>query len=164
MARGGLLTRLSSTAHSRHVCFSPVDKNFKLVAVPRESFGIFFQGDAYVIYQAEEVKRSNSSSPALAPVQHIHFWIGSEATQDEAGVAAYKTVELGRRRESRSVPVLSLPSPNQLRREVCRRRQTPDAHLPSCSDISLIGSIRFAEQTARVRQVTSSMSDRYHAR
>ncbi|CAF1239030.1 unnamed protein product [Adineta steineri] len=71
-------------------------ENFKLVAVPRESFGIFFKGDAYVIYHAEEIKKSTntlSTIPATV-VQHIHFWIGSEATQDEAGVAAYKTVEL----------------------------------------------------------------------
>jgi hypothetical protein len=72
-------------------------KNFKLVAVPRESHGIFFTGDAYVIYHVEEIKKSTGSSSATTPtlIQHIHFWIGSEATQDEAGVAAYKTVELG---------------------------------------------------------------------
>jgi hypothetical protein len=66
--------------------------------VPREFHGIFFKGDAYVIYHAEEIKKStNSSSTTPATlIQHIHFWIGSEATQDEAGVAAYKTVELGR--------------------------------------------------------------------
>ncbi|CAF1190371.1 unnamed protein product, partial [Didymodactylos carnosus] len=62
-------------------------ENFKLVAVPRESYGIFFKGDAYVIYHAEEVKKSSINI-------HIHFWIGLESTQDEAGVAAYKTVEL----------------------------------------------------------------------
>jgi len=74
------------------------EKNFKLVAVPRESHGIFFKGDAYVIYHAEEIKKSTNSSSTtpVTLIQHIHFWIGSEATQDEAGVAAYKTVELGR--------------------------------------------------------------------
>ena len=79
--------------------------------MPREAHGIFFKGDAYVIYHAEEIKKSgqsvlslssntsssSSSSSAGALIQHIHFWIGSEATQDEAGVAAYKTVELGRK-------------------------------------------------------------------
>lgn len=74
------------------------DQNFKLVAVPREWYGTFFKGDAYVLYHAEEIKKStglSSTSPANL-IQHIHFWIGAEATQDEAGVAAYKTVELGR--------------------------------------------------------------------
>ena len=64
--------------------------------MPRESHGIFFKGDAYVVYHGEEIKKSTHPTSSSSLVQQIHFWIGSEATQDEAGVAAYKTVELGR--------------------------------------------------------------------
>ena len=72
----------------------------QVVALPKETHGKFFNGDAYIIYSCSEygepggsdVKPRRSESTRLE--QHIHFWIGEKASQDEATVAAYKTVEL----------------------------------------------------------------------
>ncbi|ESO94638.1 hypothetical protein LOTGIDRAFT_144968 [Lottia gigantea] len=58
----------------------------KVVPVPKEFFGNFFRGDSYIVLSIKEIKGSLDS--------HIHFWLGSETSQDEAGVAAYKSVEL----------------------------------------------------------------------
>jgi len=61
-------------------------EQFKVVPVPPTSYGCFYKGDSYIVLST--TRRGN----ALA--WDIHFWLGSETTQDEAGTAAYKTVEL----------------------------------------------------------------------
>jgi advillin len=49
--------------------------------------GKFHTGDSYILLQT-----SQSKSGGLT--WNIHFWLGAETSTDEAGVAAYKTVEL----------------------------------------------------------------------
>jgi hypothetical protein len=49
--------------------------------------GKFYIGDSYIL-----LVTTQSSGGALS--WNIHFWLGSETSTDEAGVAAYKTVEL----------------------------------------------------------------------
>jgi len=49
--------------------------------------GKFHTGDSYIL-----LSTSQTSGGALA--WNIHFWLGAETSTDEAGVAAYKTVEL----------------------------------------------------------------------
>ncbi|PHZ16023.1 actin depolymerizing protein, partial [Rhizopus microsporus ATCC 52813] len=63
-------------------------QNFGLVSVPENQYGKFYQGDSYIVLKS--IKKENSDGL----VHHIHFWLGLETTQDEAGTAAYKTVEL----------------------------------------------------------------------
>ncbi|KAG1461516.1 hypothetical protein G6F56_005712 [Rhizopus delemar] len=63
-------------------------QNFNLVPVPENQYGKFYQGDSYIILSS--IKKENSDGL----IHHIHFWLGLETTQDEAGTAAYKTVEL----------------------------------------------------------------------
>lgn len=48
--------------------------------------GHFHEGDAYIILQTK--KKNNALE------RHIFFWLGKDSSQDEQGVAAYKTVEL----------------------------------------------------------------------
>ncbi|XP_061990495.1 villin-4 isoform X1 [Rosa rugosa] len=62
-------------------------ENFRPVIVPQSSHGKFFMGDSYVI-----LKTTASKSGALR--HDIHYWLGKDTSQDEAGTAAIKTVEL----------------------------------------------------------------------
>ncbi|KAF8931272.1 hypothetical protein BGZ58_007721 [Dissophora ornata] len=60
-------------------------EQFQVVPVPKKDSGRFFTGDSYITY-------SKKDSDVL--LHDIHFWLGEETSQDEAGTAAYKTVEL----------------------------------------------------------------------
>ncbi|GAU35238.1 hypothetical protein TSUD_205140 [Trifolium subterraneum] len=62
-------------------------ESFNPVPIPQSSHGKFFTGDSYII-----LKTTASKSGALR--HDIHYWLGKDTSQDEAGVAAIKTVEL----------------------------------------------------------------------
>ncbi|WOH06883.1 hypothetical protein DCAR_0626312 [Daucus carota subsp. sativus] len=62
-------------------------ENFRPVPVSKTLHGKFFTGDSYVILKTTALK-----SGALR--NDIHYWIGKDCSQDEAGTAAIKTVEL----------------------------------------------------------------------
>ncbi|XP_061189061.1 advillin-like isoform X1 [Saccostrea echinata] len=74
-------------------------EDMKVVAVPREQYGSFYKGDSYIILSLSEEGDIKGVNIKIKEIKgsldaNIHFWLGSETTQDEAGVAAYKTVEL----------------------------------------------------------------------
>ncbi|KAI6173462.1 Gelsolin-like protein 1 [Aphelenchoides besseyi] len=58
-------------------------KKFDLEVVPKEQFGNFYTGDSYIVLNT----KTNDSFD-------LHFWLGSETTQDEAGSAAIFSVAL----------------------------------------------------------------------
>jgi len=68
----------------------------KFKVVPKnepELFGKFFGGDCYIIlhtYKAKDIEGKEVEKL----LYNVHFWLGAECSQDEQGVAAYKTVEL----------------------------------------------------------------------
>jgi len=63
-------------------------EKFKVVAWPEDQLGKFYNGDSYIVLHS--YKRNVN-----APIKHdVHFWLGENTSQDEAGTAAYKTVEL----------------------------------------------------------------------
>lgn len=61
-------------------------EKFLVVPWPKEQYGKFYQGDSYIVLHTKKVKDVLSWD--------IHFWLGLDTTADEAGTAAYKTVEL----------------------------------------------------------------------
>lgn len=62
-------------------------ENFQPVALPKSEYGKFYMGDSYIVLQT-------TSGKGGAYLYDIHFWIGKDTSQDEAGTAAIKTVEL----------------------------------------------------------------------
>jgi len=60
-----------------------------VVPWPMSKYGKFHRGDSYIV-----LKTSVSPDNPDKLEWDIHFWIGSESSQDEYGTAAYKTVEL----------------------------------------------------------------------
>jgi gelsolin len=63
-------------------------EKFKVISWPREQYGQFYSGDSYIVLNTYKKK----DSPKI--LWDVHFWLGKYTTQDEAGTAAYKTVEL----------------------------------------------------------------------
>jgi gelsolin len=61
-------------------------EKFTVKKWPKEKFGHFHTGDSYILL------RTYKKEDKFA--YDIHFWLGTETTQDEAGTAAIKTVEL----------------------------------------------------------------------
>ena len=53
---------------------------------PKEKSGQFFDGDSFIIL--------HTYMKADKKLFDLFFWIGKDSSQDEYGVAAYKTVEL----------------------------------------------------------------------
>jgi gelsolin len=66
-------------------------EDFEVVAWPREKYGQFYNGDSYIVLYTYKVGSKNDPEKLG---HDIFFWLGSKTSQDEAGVAAYKTVEL----------------------------------------------------------------------
>jgi len=51
-------------------------EKFKVVHWPKEKYGTFFNGDSYIVLHTYK----NPDSDALK--YNVHFWLGSETTQD----------------------------------------------------------------------------------
>jgi len=62
-------------------------EKFQVKPVDPKEYGHFYTGDSYIILKTDE-----TDSGSLE--WNVHFWLGLNTTQDEAGTAAYKTVEL----------------------------------------------------------------------
>uniref|UniRef100_A0A0D9W924 HP domain-containing protein n=1 Tax=Leersia perrieri TaxID=77586 RepID=A0A0D9W924_9ORYZ len=62
-------------------------ENFKPVTVPTSSHGKFYMGDSYIILKTTALKNGSFR-------HDIHYWLGKDTSQDEAGTAAILTVEL----------------------------------------------------------------------
>jgi len=62
-------------------------EKFKVKHWPKDRYGEFYGGDSYIILHTMENDEGKKS-------YDVFFWLGAETSQDEAGTAAYKTVEL----------------------------------------------------------------------
>jgi gelsolin len=66
-------------------------ENFQVKDWPKNQYGTFYSGDSYIVLHTYKNPEAKDSQKLL---YNLHFWLGKSTTQDEAGTAAYKTVEL----------------------------------------------------------------------
>jgi len=66
-------------------------EDFEVVAWPKDQYGVFFDGDSFIVLHSYKVGARDGSEKLG---HDVFFWLGAHTSQDEAGVAAYKTVEL----------------------------------------------------------------------
>lgn len=64
-------------------------EKFKVVPVPKKDYGTFYSGDSYILLYTYKPAAGKEIMAF-----DVHFWLGTYTSQDEAGTAAYKTVEL----------------------------------------------------------------------
>ncbi|KZZ88833.1 Gelsolin [Ascosphaera apis ARSEF 7405] len=82
-------------------------EQFEVVPWPKERYGEFYDGDSYIVLHSYSVDQDGekqeptgeegeeeTEDKAKKLGHEIFFWLGKDTTQDEAGTAAYKTVEL----------------------------------------------------------------------
>ncbi|PSN65338.1 putative actin-binding protein Fragmin [Corynespora cassiicola Philippines] len=69
-------------------------EDFEVITWPKEKHGSFHEGDSYIVLLSEQVKQGEDAGGDAKMVHDIFFWLGKHTSQDEAGTAAYKTVEL----------------------------------------------------------------------
>jgi len=62
-------------------------EKFEVKHWPKDRYGEFYSGDSYIILHTKENDEGKKE-------YDVYFWLGAETSQDEAGTAAYKTVEL----------------------------------------------------------------------
>jgi len=63
-------------------------EKFKVVIWPKDLYGSFYSGDSYIVLHTYKEQGKDALK------WDLFFWLGKHTTQDEAGTAAYKTVEL----------------------------------------------------------------------
>jgi len=79
-------------------------EKFKVVRWPKEQYGQFYSGDSYIVLHTYEKDKNAPKNRVMKDGKwvevdgalgwDVHFWLGQHTSQDEAGTAAYKTVEL----------------------------------------------------------------------
>jgi len=63
-------------------------EKFHVKPWPKEKYGEFYDGDSYIVLKTWKKPDADEL------LYDVFFWLGEYTTQDEAGTAAYKTVEL----------------------------------------------------------------------
>lgn len=61
---------------------------------PKSDYGQFYTGDSYLVLNTYQIINPETKKKTDQLGFDVHFWLGSESSQDEIGVAAYKAVEL----------------------------------------------------------------------